>query len=234
MDQDQLKKLAAEKAVEDIKDGMIIGLGSGSTAFFALEKISEKLKCGKLKNIIGIPSSIDTRNKAVQFGIPLTTLNENPVIDLTIDGADEVDAQLNLIKGGGGMLLREKIIAQASRKFIIIVDESKLSEKLGEKWAVPVEVLQFAFSSEKLFLESLGAKISLRMKNGETYITDEGNIIFDSNFGVIEDVKKLSELINQRAGIAEHGIFLGIADKIICAKKNGEIVELKSTIKRNI
>jgi ribose 5-phosphate isomerase A len=109
-----------------------------------------------------------------------------------------------------------------------------LSEKLGEKWAVPVEVLQFAISSEKLFLESLGAKISLRMKNGETFITDEGNIIFDANFGVIEDVKKLTCLINQRAGIAEHGIFVGMADKIICAKRNGEIVILKSTIKQII
>jgi ribose 5-phosphate isomerase A len=234
MDQDQLKKLSAEKAVEDIKDGMIVGLGSGSTVFFALEKISEKLKSGELKNIASIPSSFDTEKKAVQFGIPLTTLNKNPVIDLTIDGADEVDARLNLIKGGGGMLLREKIVAQASKKFIIIVDESKLSEKLGEKWAVPVEVLQFAISSEKLFLESLGAKISLRMKNGETFITDEGNIIFDANFGVIEDVKKLTCLINQRAGIAEHGIFVGMADKIICAKRNGEIVILKSTIKQII
>jgi ribose 5-phosphate isomerase A len=234
MDQNQLKKLAAEKAVEDIKDGMIIGLGSGSTVFFALEKISEKLKSGELKNIAGIPSSSDTEKKAVQFGIPLTTLNETPVIDLTIDGADEVDARLNLIKGGGGMLLREKIVAQASKKFIIIVDESKLSEKLGEKWAVPVEVLQFAISSEKLFLESLGAKISLRIKNGETFITDQGNIIFDANFGVIEDVKKLTCLINQRAGIAEHGIFAGMADKIICAKRNGEIVILKSTIKQII
>jgi len=234
MNQDQLKKQAAEKAVEDIKDGMIIGLGSGSTVLFALEKISEKLKSGELKNIIGIPSSVDTEKKAIEFGIPLTTLNETPVIDLTIDGADEVDSELNVIKGGGGMLLREKIVAQASKKFIIIVDESKLSEKLGEKWPVPIEVVQFAMSSEKLYLESLGAKISLRMKNGETYITDEGNIIFDSNFGIIDDVKKLTCLINQRAGIAEHGIFMGMVDKIICAKRNGEIIVIQSGIQKNI
>jgi ribose 5-phosphate isomerase A len=234
MDQNQLKKQAAEKAVEDIKDGMIVGLGSGSTVFFALEKISEKLKSGELKNIIGIPSSIDTEKKAIEFGIPLTTLNETPVIDLTIDGADEADAELNVIKGGGGMLLREKIVAQASKKFIIIVDESKLSEKLGEKWPVPIEVVQFAMSTEKLYLESLGAKISLRMKNGKTYITDEGNIIFDSNFGIIQDVKKLTCLINQRAGIAEHGIFMGMADKIICAKRNGEIIVIQSRIKNNM
>jgi ribose 5-phosphate isomerase A len=224
MDLDQLKKLAAEKAVEDIIDGMVVGLGSGSTVFFALEKLSEKLKSGELKNIVGIPTSIDTEKKAIQFGIPLTTLNETPVIDLTIDGADEVDAQLNLIKGGGGMLLREKIVAQASKKFIIIADESKLSKKLGEKWAVPIEVLQFAMTSEKLYLESLGAKISLRIKNGQTFITDEGNIIFDANFGIIDDVKKLTCLINQQAGIAEHGIFIGMTDKIIYAMKNGEIV----------
>ena len=125
MDIDQLKKQAAEKAVEEIKDGMIIGLGSGSTLFFALKKISEKLKSGELKNIFGVPSSIDTEKKAIQLGIPLKTLNETPIIDLTIDGADEVDLQLNVIKGGGGMLLREKIVAQASKKLIIIVDESK-------------------------------------------------------------------------------------------------------------
>jgi len=232
MDIDQLKKEAAELAVEEIKDGMIVGLGSGSTVFFALEKISVKLKSGELKNIFGIPSSSNTEKKAVQFGIPLTTLNETPIIDLTIDGADEVDSELNLIKGGGGALLREKIVAQASKKFIIIVDESKLSEKLGEKWAVPIEVLQFAMSSEKLFLESIGAKISLRKKKEETFITDEGNIIFDANFGVIENVKKITDLINQRAGIAEHGIFMGMTDKIICAMKNGEIIVKQSGIKR--
>jgi ribose 5-phosphate isomerase A len=231
MNIDQLKKQAAEKAVEDIKDGMIVGLGSGSTVFYALEKISEKLKSGELKNIIGISSSTDTEKKAVQFGIPLTIFNDNPIIDLTIDGADEADPELNLIKGGGGALLREKIIAQASKKLIIIIDETKLSDKLGEKWAVPIEVLQFAMNSEKLFLESLGAKISLRKKNGETFITDEGNIIFDANFGVIEDVKKLTCLINQRAGIVEHGIFIGMTDKIICAKRNGEIVVIKSSFK---
>lgn len=234
MDQNQLKKQAAEKAVEDIKDGMIIGLGSGSTVFFALKKISEKLKSGELKNIIGIPSSIDTEKKAIQFGIPLTKLNETPIIDLTIDGADEVDRDLNVIKGGGGMLLREKIVAQASKKFIIIVDESKLSEKLGEKWPVPIEVVQFAMSPEKIYLESLGAKISLRMKNSETFITDEGNIIYDANFGVIEDVKRLAGLLNQRAGIAEHGIFMGMVDEIICAKRNGEIIVIKSGINKNI
>jgi ribose 5-phosphate isomerase A len=231
MNIDQLKKQAAEKAVEDIKDGMIVGLGSGSTVFYALEKISEKLKSGELKNIIGISSSTDTEKKAVQFGIPLTTFNDNPIIDLTIDGADEADPELNLIKGGGGALLREKIIAQASKKLIIIIDETKLSDKLGEKWAVPIEVLQFAMNSEKLFLESLGAKISLRKKNGETFITDEGNIIIDANFGVIEDVKKLTDLINQRAGIVEHGIFAGMTDKIIYAGRNGEIVVIKSNFK---
>lgn len=245
MDINQLKKLAAEKAIEEISSGMTVGLGTGSTVQFALEKISSKIKSGELKNIICIPSSKLTEDEAKRLGIPLTTLNaisgqqsaisnQHPAssiqypdsfaIDLTIDGADEVDENLNLIKGGGGALLREKILAQASKQLIIIIDESKFSKLLGEKFFVPVEVFQFSMNTEKKFLESLGAKITIRKKtDGEIFITDENNIILDADFGVIKDPVKLSTILNNRAGIVEHGIFIGITGKLICAMKNGEV-----------
>jgi len=252
MDMNQLKKLAAEKAVEEISSGMIIGLGTGSTVQFALEKISERIKNGELKNIVGIPSSSKTEKEAIRLGIPLTTLNElitlpkgrhvengklrikinEPTsirnsqfaIDLTIDGADEFDNNLNLIKGGGGALLREKILAQVSKRLIIITDESKRSKFLGTKWPVPMEVFQFCYESEKLFLESLNAKVKQRKNSdGSNYITNENNFIFDANFGEIKNPEKLSVLLNDRAGIVEHGLFIGLTTKLICAMNDGDI-----------
>ncbi|NIS38448.1 ribose 5-phosphate isomerase A, partial [Candidatus Saccharibacteria bacterium] len=141
----KLKKQAAEKAVEYIQDGMVVGLGTGSTTHFAIEKIGELINSGGFRNIRGIPSSNKTEQEARRLNLPLTTLEENPIIDIMIDGADEVDPELNLIKGGGGALLREKILAQASKRVIIIVDESKLSPQLGTKWAVPTEVVEFGY-----------------------------------------------------------------------------------------
>ncbi len=260
MDINQLKKLAAEKAVEEISSGMVIGLGSGSTVQFALEKISEKIKNGKLKNIVGIPSSSKTEKEAIRLGIPLMTLNEvvkretgngkrksevrnqkpvlstsegsassiqhpvSSIIDLTIDGADEFDDNLNLIKGGGGALLREKILAQASKRLIIIADETKLSKHLGTKWPVPIEVFKFSVGAEQKFLESLNAKVELRKNSdGSNYITDENNFILDADFGEIKNVKYLSDKLNDRAGIAGHGLFVGLTDQVICAMSNGEI-----------
>lgn len=256
MNSEQLKKLAAEKAVEEIKSGMIVGLGTGSTVHYALEAISNKIKNGGLKEIVGIATSVNTEEKAKSLGIPTTTLNEtyekydppsaerstkyeleNPVssiqhpelIDLTIDGADEVDVDLNLIKGGGGALLREKVIAQASKKVLIIVDESKLSNKLGEKFFVPVEVLQYSLSAEKIFLESLGAKVAIRKnESGENFITDENNFILDANFGVINDAEELNEILNDRAGIAAHGLFVNLCDEVFCAYDDGVKVLLKN------
>ena len=236
MDINQLKKLAAERAVEEISSGMIIGLGSGSTVQFALEKISEKIKNGELKNIVSIPSSSKTEKEAIRLGIPLTTLNESSggrpersegskCIDLTIDGADEFDDELNLIKGGGGALLREKILAQASKKLIIITDESKHSKHLGTRWPVPVEVFKLSIDVEKFFLESLNAKVKLRNNSdGSNYITDEKNFILDADFGEIKNVKELSDILNDRASIVGHGLFVGLTDKIICAMDKGEII----------
>ncbi len=245
MNADLLKKLAAEKAAEEISSGMIVGLGTGSTVQFTLEKISTKIKNGELKNIRCIPSSNNTEKEALRLGIPLTNfgelimnngelrindqnslsiINYQLSIDITIDGADEVDESLNLIKGGGGALLREKILAQASKRLVIIVDESKLSKHLGTKWSVPVEVIQFAASVEQKYLESLGAKV-LQRKNadGKDYITDENNFILDANFGEIKNPEELAVLLNQRAGIVEHGIFIGMTSELICAMNDGSV-----------
>ncbi len=209
MDQSELKKMAAEKAVESIESGMIIGLGTGSTAFFATKKIGEMIDEGELKDIFAIPTSVETADIARKFNIPLTTLDKHPVIDVTIDGADEVDPQFNLIKGGGGALLREKVVAQVTKKQIIVVDESKLSENLGIKWSVPVEVLKIARVTEKLFLKSLGASTSPRLdKNEKLTVTDEGNLIIDANFGKIRSPKELAIQLESRAGIVEHGLFV--------------------------
>jgi ribose 5-phosphate isomerase A len=217
-----LKQQAAEQAVGYVTSGMVVGLGSGSTVKFALEFLGAAVKSGKLERIVGIPSSRQTEGLANTLGIPLTTFEEHPRIDLTIDGADEVDPGLNLIKGGGGALLREKIVAQASKRNIIIVDESKLSPKLGTVWAVPIEVIPFALAVEMDFLQSLGARPILREEGDKSpFITDEGNRILDAHFGPIEDVQGLAHQLNQRAGIVEHGLFLGMAAEVIVAEKKG-------------
>lgn len=230
MDKNLLKKLAAEKAVEEIKDGMIIGLGTGSTAKFAIEKIAKKIREGHLNNIYGIPTSKRTEELANNLGIPVMSLNEiylknqnSKPIDITIDGADEVDTDLNLIKGGGGALLREKVIAQNTKKFLVVVDESKLSNRLGKNFSVPIEVLQFAFESEKNYLKSLGAEVKVRKnENDEFYVTDEGNYILDVNFGEIENPAELANKLNERAGIVEHGIFLNdLVDSVYCSFHDG-------------
>ncbi len=226
--QNELKKLSAIKAVEFIKDGMIVGLGSGSTVQFALEEIAGKIKSGVLKNILGIPTSLHTEKRSVELGIPLTTLDKNPEIDLTIDGADEVDENLNVIKGGGGCHLHEKIIAQATKEFIVIVDEGKISHQLGEKYYVPVEVVQKALRTETLFLESIGARVEQRFfEDGKPYITDENNFILKCWFGKIADPVKLSQTLNTRAGIMEHGLFIGMTAKVVVACENGVYVKEK-------
>lgn len=254
MNIDIIKKLAAEKAVEEIKDGMVVGLGTGTTFHFALLKIAERIKSGELKNIICIASSKQTEQKANELGFPLITLNEIVLskngkrktedeanlsshvypltpIDIYIDGADEVDADLNLIKGGGGALLREKIVAQASKRFIVIVDETKLSHKLGMNFAIPIEVLQFAIEAEKSFLESHGSIVTVRKRSDvEQSITDEGNLILDAKVNAIENVDEFASILERRAGIVEHGLFRReLVSKVICAMSDGSVKELLST-----
>ncbi len=224
----RLKQQAANRAVEFVQSGMVLGLGEGSTAIWAVRRIGELYQAGELVDIVGIAASINIENEARKLGIPLTTLEDHPVIDLTIDGADEVDPQLNLIKGGGGALLREKIVAQASRREIIIVDESKLSPQLGTNWAVPVEVIPFGWRSQAAYLEGMGATVTLRERDGKIYKTDQGNVILDCAFGAMSDVTSVAMRIKARTGIVEHGLFLGLATDVIVASP----VEIKH-IKRS-
>lgn len=218
----QLKNMAAQEAVKLVENGMVIGLGTGSTTQFALEEIGKLIRDGRLRNIVGVPSSIHSAQVAQSLNIPLTTLEQHPRIDLTIDGADEVDPRMNLIKGGGGALLREKILAQASQREIIIVDEGKLSPKLGTRFYLPVEVLPFAWKTEALFLESLGAKVTMREdKQGSFFKTDQENFILDCHFGPIDNPDELAGRLNERAGIMEHGLFLGLATEVIVAGEDG-------------
>ena len=220
--QDELKQKAAHRAVELIQSDMVVGLGTGSTTAFAVIRIGERIKSGDLENIVGIPTSIRTEKLAAEWGIPLCGLDDQPVIDVTIDGADEVDPDLNLIKGGGGALLREKVVAQASRKNIIIVDESKLSPRLGAHWALPVEVIPFAAKSAENFLKSQGAAVTLRLDNRrQPYQTDQNNFILDANFGEMADPNAVAASLNERAGIVEHGLFLGLASDVIVAAEDG-------------
>ena len=218
----QLKQQAAERAVDFVKSGMVVGLGHGSTAIFAVRRIAQLLHEGQLQDILGVPCSLQVKEDAQRLGIPLTTLDEHPVVDVTIDGADEVDPHLNLIKGGGGALLREKIVAQASRREIIVVDESKLSPALGAHWPVPVEVIPFGWRSQAAYLESLGAQPILRLSSdGAPFTTDQGNLILDCHFGPISHPAQLATRLSERAGIVEHGLFLGLATDVIVASVGG-------------
>lgn len=217
-----LKQQAAHRAVEHIESGMVVGLGHGSTAILAVQRLGELLRTDQLRDIICVPCSIQTESEARWLDIPLTTLDEHPVVDLTIDGADEVDPYLDLIKGGGGALLREKIVAQSSRREIIVVDETKLSPTLGTQWPVPVEVISFGLRSQIAYLESLGAGVSLRQSDdGTPFQTDQGNMILDCQFGPIPEPGLLAHELQRRVGIVEHGMFLGLASEVIVADQEG-------------
>ena len=216
-----LKKQAGEFAADLVESGTVIGLGTGSTAIFATRRIAQCLGSGDLRDIIAIPTSRQTEADARALGIPLSTLEHHPRIDLTIDGADEVDPDFNVIKGGGGALLREKVVAQASARLVIVVDESKLSDQLGSNWALPVEVVPFGWHSQAAYLRGLGAKLTLRMDGDLPYETDQGNIILDCDFGKMADPAGLAAALNARAGIAEHGLFIGMARDVVVAGGGG-------------
>ena len=221
LDMQSLKQQAGEFAADFVESGMVVGLGTGSTAIFATRRIAQRLQSGDLRDIIAIPTSRQTEADARELGIPLSTLERHPRIDLTIDGADEVDPDFNVIKGGGGALLREKIVAQATARLVIVVDESKLSDQLGSNWALPVEVIPFGWHSQAAYLRGLGAGVTLRQDGESTYHTDQGNIILDSDFGPIADAPGLAAQLNARAGIAEHGLFIGMTRDVVVASVGG-------------
>ena len=225
----ELKQQAAECAVEFVKSGMVVGLGHGSTAIFAVQHIAQLLQSDRLRDILGVACSLQVEDEARQLGIPLTTLDEHPIIDVTIDGADEVDPNLDLIKGGGGALLREKMVAQASHREIIVVDETKLSPALGTRWPVPVEVVPFGWRTQALYLESVGAHVSARRNSDGTFFkTDQGNLILDCKFGPLSQPPQLAAKLNTRTGIVEHGLFIDLATDVIVANAKG-VRHLKRT-----
>jgi ribose 5-phosphate isomerase A len=219
VEQDEMKKQAAEKAVQYIEEDMVVGLGTGSTVEFALKKIGEMVNNGLI--IQGVPTSLKTKRLATELKIPLIELDDRTEIDLTIDGADEVDSNLNLIKGGGGALTREKIIAYHSKKVIIVVDETKIVKGLGCDCSLPVEITKFAWSATKKSLEDLGCTAELRKIMNEAFITDNQNYIVDCDFGKITDSEALEKEINNLPGVLENGLFIGLADQVIVGSKQG-------------
>ncbi|KAF5739258.1 putative ribose-5-phosphate isomerase [Tripterygium wilfordii] len=235
--QDDLKKLAADKAVAYVQSGMILGLGTGSTAAFVVAKLGQLLSTGQLSDIIGIPTSKRTEEQAKSLGIPLSVLDDHPKIDLAIDGADEVDPDLNLVKGRGGALLREKMVEAASEKFVVVADETKLVSGLGGSGlAMPVEVVQFCwkYNLERLrdLFKEEGCEAKLRLVQGgggeEPYVTDNNNYIVDLYFkNPIKDGNAAGREISKFEGVVEHGLFLDMANAVIIAGSNGVEVMTK-------
>ncbi len=214
------KRNAGWRAAEYVEDGMVVGLGTGSTAKYAIEKIGERVEEEDL-DIVGIPTSEETKERARKAGIEIIDLTEADGIDLTIDGADEVDPNRNLIKGGGGALLREKIIAHNSQRYIVVVDPSKIVDVLGETFDLPLEILPRWEDGIADCVRKLGCRPKLRKTDDNPYETDNGNYILDCDFDSIEEPEKLSEDLNEIPGVLENGLFLDIADKIIIGKGKG-------------
>uniref|UniRef100_A0A1D1XUD6 ribose-5-phosphate isomerase n=1 Tax=Anthurium amnicola TaxID=1678845 RepID=A0A1D1XUD6_9ARAE len=230
--QDDLKRVAAHRAVELVEPGMVLGLGTGSTAAHALDRIGELIRRGDLRGVVGIPTSRWAEARAAAAGIPLSDLGAHPVVDISIDGADEVDPGLNLVKGRGGSLLREKMVEGASRRFVVIVDETKLVRRIGASdHAVPVEVVPFGWQLTLARLrrvfeghESCEARLR-RGGEGEPFVTDNGNYIvdlfFDKERGIERDLREVSDQILRVIGVVEHGMFLGMASSVIVAGTGG-------------
>jgi ribose 5-phosphate isomerase A len=212
------KQRAAEAAMKYVRDGMVVGLGTGSTADLFLQALAAAIKEGRVRNVRGVPTSRQSERRAQHLAIPLTTLAESPHPDVTIDGADEVAPDLDLIKGLGGALLREKMVAQDSKKLVIIADAGKAVARLGTKAMLPVEVVQFAHESQEAFLRELGALPALRRTSDALYVTDNGNYIYDCRFpNGIDDPLKLDLALRRRAGVVETGLFVGMADVALIA-----------------
>ena len=217
------KQAAADRAVADfVESGMVVGLGTGSTAIFATRRIGVLLADGTLTDIVGVPTAIATGDEARRVGVPLLTDDVPWEIDVTIDGADEVDPALDVIKGGGGALLREKLVAQASAREVIVVDEAKRSPRLGTQFALPVEIVGFGLATTRLAIERLGARVEVRRSaDGEIVNTDQGNVVLDCDFGPIEDAEALASALTAHAGVVEHGLFLGLVSVLVVSGAAG-------------
>ncbi len=221
---EEAKKRVALEAVKHVEDGFVVGLGSGSTAAYVIQEIGRLMRQGSLR-VLGVPSSSQAMLLAVRSGIPLTTLDEYPTLDLAIDGADEVDNKLDLIKGGGGALTREKIVASAAKQVVIVADETKLVEKLGTSVRVPVEILPFALATATASITELGGKPLLREGKGKVgaVVTDNGNYVVDVDFGAITDAEELNQRLKLIPGVIETGLFIGMADIVYLGKPDGII-----------
>jgi len=222
-DAEKLKQLAAEAAIEHVESGMVLGLGTGSTVAHFLDLLAARLKAGTLADIVGVPTSVDTERRAAELGIELISLADRARIDLTVDGADEVDPEVDLIKGAGGALLREKMVAQASDRVVIIADAGKSVERLGTVSALPLEVVRWGWKSHLGFLREWGAEVTVRTeRNGVPLESDNGQVFLDCRFGGgIPDALALEEALRARAGIVETGLFLGLADVALIAGPSG-------------
>jgi ribose 5-phosphate isomerase A len=229
--EDQLKIAAAESAVAEVADGMVVGLGSGSTAAFAVAAIGRRVAQGL--RIVGIPTSERTASQARSLGIPLSGLDEHDRIDLTVDGADQVEeGSLDLIKGRGGALLREKIVANASQKLVIVVDQSKMAVRLAVQSEVPIEVVPFGWQATARLLAGLGAKASLRRNpDGEPFTSDGGHYILDCHFEPVISAESLAEQLDHVVGVVEHGLFIGLTSEVHVAGSSG--VEVLKTERRH-
>jgi ribose 5-phosphate isomerase A len=225
LNQEEHKKQAAHRAVEEVRSGMSVGLGHGSTVIHAVRRLARLVSRGRLEDITCVPCTNQVAEEAAGLGLALASLEEYPALDLTIDGADEVDPHLNLIKGGGGALLREKILAQNSRREIIIVDETKLSPALGTRFDLPVEAVYYGIRPQVRFLASLGAQARVRLTaQGRPFRTDQGNVILDCRFGPLEDPAAVARALAGRAGLVEHGLFIGLATEVVVAGQDGVMV----------
>jgi ribose 5-phosphate isomerase A len=221
-DLETYKLQAAEHALHYLQSGMAVGLGSGSTARYVTRGVAARLRDGRLRDVVGVPTSEATAELAHELGIPLATLEERPRLDLAIDGADEVDPALNLVKGLGGALLREKIVASSARRFVVVVDETKIVQQLGTRVPLPVETIAFGLPLCRRRLAERGCTPELRRTaDGSPFRTDEGNVILDCRFQTIRDAPALSAAINAIPSVVEHGLFIGMADVVLVAGAGG-------------
>tara|TARA_B100000700_G_scaffold105481_1_gene119207 strand:+ start:755 stop:1483 length:729 start_codon:yes stop_codon:yes gene_type:complete len=234
--QTQMKHAVAQAAVKQIKNGMVLGLGSGSTAALMIEALGQKIKSGEIKDVVGVPTSFQGEVLASELGIQLTSLNSVREIDLAIDGADEVDPNFQLIKGGGACHVQEKLVSALAKKFIVVVDESKIVQKLNLGFQLPVEVLPSAWKQVQKTLEKMGGSSSLRMaqKKAGPVVTDQGNLVIDVTFEHgIDHPNEIESKINNIPGVLENGLFVNLADQVLVGKIKDGVIRVESLKKIN-